>query len=84
MGHTRFNNWEFTPKQSQLELSFLYVTGLLNVPYILVKYHENILKGFQSYGLHNILQFWEITDLRVVILARDTPTQCPLQPDKVS
>ena len=49
------------------------------------------LEGFQSYGPHIILQFWETmgdnswnTSIRVVILARDTPTQCPLQPDKVS
>ena len=39
------------------------------------------LKGFQSYGPHKILQFWEtmgdnswIKSIRVVILARDTPT----------
>ena len=49
------------------------------------------LKGFQSYGPHKILQFRETMgdnswtkSIRVVILARDTPTQCPLQPDKVS
>ena len=49
------------------------------------------LKGFQSYGPHKILQFWETMGdyswtklIRVVILACNTPTQCPLQPDKVS
>ena len=49
------------------------------------------LKGFQSYGPHIILQFWETMGdnsgtklIRVVVLARDTPTQCCLQPDKVS
>ena len=49
------------------------------------------LKEFQSYGPHKILQFWETMgdnswtkSIRVVILKRDTPTQCPLQSDKVS
>ena len=48
-------------------------------------------KGFQSYGPHKILQFWETLGdnswtkpIRVVILARDTPTQCPLESYKVS
>ena len=49
------------------------------------------LKGFQNYGPHKILQFWETMEdnswtksIRVVILARDAPTQCSLQLDKVS
>ena len=29
------------------DLSFVYMTRLLNVLYILMKYHENILKGFR-------------------------------------
>ena len=58
---------------------------------VLVKYRENILEGFQSYGLHKILQFFEARgdnswtkSVRVVILVPVTPTQCPLQLDKVS
>ena len=42
------------------ELSFLFVTHLLNVLYILVRYHGNILKGY-SYGLHKVKQLREIT-----------------------
>ena len=34
----------------QLELSFLYATCLPNVLYIMVKYHENTLKGFRVMG----------------------------------
>ena len=59
----------------------------LHIGEVLWKY----LKGFQSYGPHKILQFWEsmgdnswTKSISVVIHARDTPTQCPLQPDKVS
>ena len=70
-------------------MSFLYPTHLLNVFYILVKYHENILKGFRVMvrtKFYNFGRLWEITPepSRVAILARNTPTQCPLQPDKVS
>ena len=48
MGRTRlFNNYgRQLPKRSQLELLFLYVTHLLNVFYNLIKYHENISKGY--------------------------------------
>ena len=45
---------EITPERSQFdnswrywELSFLYTTCLLNALYILVKHHENILKGLE-------------------------------------
>ena len=38
-----FITWEITPERSQLESSFLYATPLLNVLYLLVKYHENNL-----------------------------------------
>ena len=51
-------------KWSQLELSFLYATRLLNVLYILVKYHENILKGFRVMvrtKFYNLERLWEIT-----------------------
>ena len=67
-------------------MSFLNVICLLNVLYILVKYHENIL--FYSYAVHTkFLQFWrqgEMThgpsqlELSFLYL---TPTKCPLQPD---
>ena len=33
-------------QNGQLELLFLYVTHLLNVLYNLIKYHENISKGY--------------------------------------
>ena len=36
--------------RTQSELSFLYVTCLLNVLYLMVKYHENTLKGFRVMG----------------------------------
>ena len=53
-----------TPKRSQLELSFLYATRLLNVLYILVKNHKNILKGFRVMvrtKFYNFGRLWEIT-----------------------
>ena len=56
MVRTKFYNfgrlWEITSEPSRLELSFqlkllfLYVTHLLNVLYNLIKYHENISKGY--------------------------------------
>ena len=45
-------------------MSFLYATRLLNVLYILVKYHENILKGFRVMvrtKFYNFGRLWEIT-----------------------
>ena len=45
-------------------MSFLYVTCLLNVLYILVKYHENILQGFRVMArtkFYNFGRLWEIT-----------------------
>ena len=45
-------------------MSFLYTTCLLNVLYILVKYHENILKGFRVMvckTFYNFGRLWEIT-----------------------
>ena len=45
-------------------MPFLYATRLLNVLYILVKYHENILKGFRVMvrtKLYNFGRLWEIT-----------------------
>ena len=38
-------------------MSFLNVTPLLNVLYILVKYHENILKGFRVMGCTKFYNF---------------------------
>ena len=61
----RFNNYgRKLQKRSQLELSFLYAPRLLYVPYILVKYHENISKGFRVMvctKFHNFGRLWEIT-----------------------
>ena len=45
-------------------MSFLYATRLLNVLYILVKYHENILKGVRFMvrtKFYNFGRLWEIT-----------------------
>ena len=45
-------------------MSFLYATCLLNVLYILVKYRENILKGFRVMvrtKFYNFGRLWEIT-----------------------
>ena len=45
-------------------MSFLYATCLLNVLYILVKYHENILKGFRVMArtkFYNFGRLWKIT-----------------------
>ena len=50
MACTRFYNWEITQERSQLVLSFLYATRLLNVLYLMVKYHENNLSGFRVMG----------------------------------
>ena len=67
IGRTRFNNYGkyiVTPKRSQLELSFLYATCRLNVLYILVKYHKNILKGFRVMvrtKFYNFGRLWDIT-----------------------
>ena len=36
------------------DLSFVYMTCLLNALYNLMKYHKKYLKGFKSYGLHKI------------------------------
>ena len=43
---------------------FLYAKRLLNVLYILMKYHENILKGFRvmvRIKFYNFERLWEIT-----------------------
>ena len=45
-------------------MSFLYATRLLNVLFILVKYHENILKGFRVMVrtiFYNFGRLWEIS-----------------------
>ena len=69
--------------RTQSELSFLYATCLLNVLYLMVKYHEISLR---------VLEFWAAQDLktmggnsktesaRVVSLARDRPRGRPLHP----
>ena len=68
-------------------MSFFNVICLLNVLYILVKYHENILTCFKVMVHTKFLQFWRQGDnsltksVRVVFLVPDTPTKCPLQPD---
>ena len=68
-------------------MSFLNVICLLNVLYILVKYHENILACFKVMVRSKFLQFWrqgELThgpSVRVVFLVPGTSTKCPLQPD---
>ena len=67
------------------ELSLLNVICLLNVLYILVKSHENIIKGFKVMVLTRFYKFCRLgVIVRVVILVPHTPTQYPLQPDKVS
>ena len=69
-------------------MSFLNVICLLNVLYILVKYHKNILTCFKVMVCTKVLQFWrqgEIThgpsQLELSFFVLDTPTKCPLQPD---
>ena len=45
-------------------MSFLYATRLLSVLYMLVKYRENILKGFRVMvhtKFYNFGRLWEIT-----------------------
>ena len=44
-------------------MSFLNVICLLNVLYILVKYHENILTCFEVMVRTKFLQFWRQGDI---------------------
>ena len=60
-------------KRSQLELSFLYATHLLNVLYRVVKYHENILKSFRVMvrtKFYNLGRLWthELSQLELSFL----------------
>ena len=75
--------WEITPEMSQLELLFLNMTHLLNVLYNLIKYHDYLViaaaQDFITMGDNSRTQ-----SVRVVILVRDTPTQCPLPIGEVS
>ena len=64
------------------DLSFVYMTCLLNVPYNLMKYHKYISKGLRVMACMGDNSRTE--SVRVVILVCDTPTQCPLQLDQVS
>ena len=51
-------------KTKPARVVFLYATRLLNVLYMLVKYHENILKGFRVIvhtKFYNFGRLWEIT-----------------------
>ena len=41
--HKILQLWEITQERSQLELSVLYATRLLNILYLMMKYHENTL-----------------------------------------
>ena len=45
------------------ELSFLNVICLLNVLYILMKYHENILKGFKVMVHTKFYNFWRLWEI---------------------
>ena len=49
MACTKFLTMEDNSR-TQSELTFLYATCLLNVLYLMVKYHENTLKGFRVMG----------------------------------
>ena len=49
MACTRFYNYGDNSR-TQSELFFLYATHLLNVLYLMMKYHENTLKGFRVIG----------------------------------
>ena len=71
-----------------VRVSFLNVICLLNVLYILVKYHENILTCFKVMVCTKFLQFQRLGDitlgssqLELSFLYR-TLTECPLQPDQ--
>ena len=55
---------EGNSKTESARVVFLYATGLLNVLYVLKKYHENILKGFRVMDrtiFYNFGILWEIT-----------------------
>ena len=50
--------------ESELSLLYMYATRLLSAVYILVKYHENILKGsgvIVCVECYNFGRRWEIT-----------------------
>ena len=65
------------------DLSFVYMTCLLNVLYNL-KYHKNISKGlWPAQDLTTMGDNSRTESVRVVLVC-DTPTQCPLQLDQVS
>ena len=58
------------------DLSFVYMTCLLNVLYNLMKY-KKYLKELKSYGLYKIKQLEDNSrteSVRVVVLVCDTPT----------
>ena len=59
---------------------FLYVTHLLNVLYNFIKYHDNISKGIELWPAQYIITMGDNSRMQsvIVILVRDTPTQCPL------
>ena len=66
-------------------MAFLNVICLLNVLYILVKYHENILTCFKVMVRTKFLQFWRQVEIthgpsQLVFHVPDNPTKCPLQP----
>ena len=67
--------------RTQSELSFLYETGLLNVLYLMVKYHANTLKGLELWAAQDLTTMGgnsKTESTRVVFFVHDTPTQCPL------
>ena len=78
-------------KEESARVVFLVRDTPTQCPLYIGEVSWKYLKGFLSYGSHKILQFGETMgdnswtkSIRVVILARGTPTQCPLQPNKVS
>ena len=71
---------------SKMDLSFVYMTCLLNVLYNLLRYHKNISKVEELWPAQDFTNMGDNsrTESELLFLICDTLTQCPLQLDKVS